>query len=218
MKKLLSLVFLVFVGILALTGCSEDPAPFTEKTYAPENEAIRSVSIDVRDRAVEIVPSADGKIRIDYFENTKEGYDFTVSADNVLTVTAATDKEWTDYIGSTAPADVRKITLYLPDAMLENLSVSTTNEDIAVAPLTLCGDVSLRANGGNIRIGTLAAEDITLDVKNGSISGTVSGSYDDYAITCTVKKGDTNLPESKEGGSKKLTVTANNGDVELEIG
>ena len=61
-----------------------------------------------------------------------------------------------------------------------------------------------------------AGNEIALDVKNGNITGAVSGSYDDYAISCTVKKGECNLPASKENGEKKLTVAANNGDVTIQ--
>ena len=55
---------------------------------------------------------------------------------------------------------------------------------------------------------------LTLNVKNGDISGTVVGSYDDFAIQSEIKKGDSNLP-NKDGGDKTLNVTGNNGDVDI---
>ena len=219
MKKLFSLVLCVLLGSSVLTGCSGNDEPYTEKTYTSENDQIRDVCIDVRDRIVEVTPSADGKIHIDYFDNSKETYNISISEDHVLTMTAVSHKEWTDYIGGQVPADARKISVQLPDALLDNLSISTTNEDITVTTLTLNGHVSLNTNGGNLSFHELAAgKDIALDVKNGNISGTISGSYDDYAISCNVKKGESNLPTNKEGGSQKLTVTANNGDVAVDIG
>lgn len=179
---------------------------------------ISEVCIDVRDRQVEVTLSADEQIHIDYYENSKEYYDISVFENRVLTMISVHDKEWTDYIGGKAPADVRKISVQLPDSLLKTLSVLTTNENISIASLTLTGDISLSANGGSIFFDELEAGNaITLDVKNGNISGTISGSYDDYAISCTVKKGESNLPSDKSAGSKKLSVTANNGDVAVEI-
>lgn len=53
--------------------------------------------------------------------------------------------------------------------------------------------------------------------KNGNISGILAGELNDYSVTCTVKKGNTNLPESKDGGEKTLAVDCNNGDVNIEF-
>ncbi|HIZ45140.1 MAG TPA: hypothetical protein H9672_10580 [Firmicutes bacterium] len=56
-----------------------------------------------------------------------------------------------------------------------------------------------------------------LTVKNGDISGTVVGGYDDFAIQSKIKKGESNLPDSKEGGEKTLNVSGNNGDIRVDF-
>ena len=58
---------------------------------------------------------------------------------------------------------------------------------------------------------------VNLTVKNGDISGTIVGSYDDFAIRTEIKKGESSLPENKDGGEKTLDVSANNGDVNIEF-
>ena len=58
-------------------------------------------------------------------------------------------------------------------------------------------------------------KNISLTVKNGDISGTVKGSYDDFAIQSEIKKGESNLPDNKDGGEKTLNVSSNNGDVNI---
>ena len=55
------------------------------------------------------------------------------------------------------------------------------------------------------------------NVKNGNIIGSIIGSYDDYSISCQIKKGKTNLPSKKDGGFKQLNVVVNNGDAKIEI-
>lgn len=56
---------------------------------------------------------------------------------------------------------------------------------------------------------------LTLNVKNGNVSGTVVGSYDDFSIQSDIKKGESNLPDTKDGGGKTLHVSCNNGDVDI---
>ena len=102
--------------------------------------------------------------------------------------------------------------------MLENLTITTTNEDMTLPSLSVTGSVSLDCNGGDISFDSLdVGTALTLNVKNGDVSGTVLGSYDDFAIRAEVKSGVSSLPESKDGGVKTLNVTATNGDVNVEI-
>lgn len=216
MKKIISLVLCLALGGLVLSGCSGGEAQFEEKSYAPDAQ-VSAVTIDVQDRDVTVELSADGQVHIQYFESSKEFYDISVSGGE-LTMTGATDKSWTDYIGLTPSAEYRKIVLQVPDAMLENLTITTTNEDITLPSLSVTGSVSLDCNGGDISFDSLdVGTALTLNVKNGDVSGAVRGSYDDFAIRAEVKSGDSSLPESKDGGVKTLNVTANNGDVNVEI-
>lgn len=217
MKKMISLMLSLLLWGSVLTGCAGKDESFMKKSYTAKEE-ISEICIDVRDRQVEVTQSTDEQIHIYYYENNKEYYNISVSDDNILTMTAINDKEWTDFIGKKPSLEVRKILLQVPDALLENLKISTTNEAISIASLTLTGDVLLSTNGGNISFDALKVEkEITLDVKNGNISGVISGSYDEYAISCSVKKGESNLPSQKNTGNKKLSVTANNGDVMIDI-
>ena len=216
MKKIISLVLCLALGGLVLSGCSGGEAQFEEKSYTPDAQ-VSAVTIDVQDRDVTVELSDDGQVHIQYFESSKEFYDISVSG-GVLTMTGATDKSWIDYIGLAPSAEYRKIVLQVPDAVLENLTITTTNEDITLPSLSVTGSVSLDSNGGDISFDSLdVGTALTLNVKNGDVSGTLLGSYDDFAIRTEVKSGDSSLPESKDGGVKTLNVTANNGDVNVEI-
>ena len=216
MKKIISLVLCLALGAFVLSGCSSSDEPFEKKNYTPDAQ-VSEINIDVEDREIEVSLSADGQIHIQYYENSKEYYDISVSG-GTLTMTAASDKAWTDYIGVKPSAENRKISLQVPDALLENLTLSTTNEDISLPALAVTGSISISSNGGDITFGRLdVGSALNLTVKNGNISGTVLGSYDDFAIQSDVKKGDSSLPESKDGGSKTLNVSANNGDVDIEL-
>ena len=157
-------------------------------------------------------------MHIQYSENSKEYYEISVSDGNLLTMVNASNKEWTDYIGGKPSAEDRKIVLQVPTALLDTVILSTTNEDVFLPVLAVTGSIDVSTNGGNITFENLdVGNTLTLTVKNGDISGTVAGSYDDFAIQSEIKKGDSNLPNNKESGKKMLNVTSNNGDINIEF-
>ena len=217
MKKIIAFTLCLALSSFALAGCSRESASFEEKSYTPDMQ-VSAINLDVRDREIEVSLSEDEQIHIQYSESGKEYYNISVSDENVLTMTSTSDKEWTDYVGGKASAEDRKILLQIPDALLENLTLSTTNETISLSALSVKGSISISSNRGNITFETLdVGSSLTLNAKNGDISGTVAGSYDDFAIQTEIKKGESNLPDSKDGGEKTLNVSNNNGDINIEF-
>ena len=217
MKKIISLVLCLILSGFILSGCSNSSEPFEEKSYTSDTQ-INGIDLAVRDREIEVSLSEDEQVHIKYYENSKEYYDISVSDENVLTIASASNKEWTDYIGRKPAAEYRKISLQIPDALLESLTLSTTNEDITLSALAVTGSINISSNGGNISFGDLdVGSALTLTVKNGDISGTIAGSYDDGSIQSEIKKGESNLPENKDSGEKTLTVSGNNGNVDIEF-
>lgn len=216
MKKTAILFAAVGFGLAgSLSGCASDEV-FTAQQYVAEGEVV-SLSVDVSDRAVKLMPSEDGKLRIDYYESEKTSYDISLSEEGVLSVTLDLDQSWTDFVGVQPAAEYRTVCVYLPQE-LTDVSVSTTNEAISATGTIAAQNVSMSVNGGDLSFGKIAAgSSVTLNAKNGNITGTILGSWDDYAIACNVKKGESSLPENKTGGSKTLSVDCNNGDVEVEI-
>lgn len=217
MKKTVSIALCLGVSSILLAGCSGSSEPFEEKTYTPDTQ-VSGINLDVRDREIEVSLSEDEQVHIQYSENSEEYYDISVSDENVLSMTSASEKEWSDYIGGKPSAEDRKISLQIPDGLLDTLVISTTNEDITLPAAAVTDSISISSNGGDITFGDLeAGNSLSLTVKNGDISGTVVGSYDDYAIQTEIKKGESNLPDQKNDGEKTLNVSCNNGDVDIEF-
>ncbi len=216
MKKQIFLMLTVCLLALFLSACSDAGNAFEAKTYTPEGAAIRGISIQAADRGIQVVPSADGQVHIDYAESAKEFYEIAVSDDGILTMTAKSSKAWSDYIGLSPSAGADQITVHLPDAALSVLTLCTTRESITLPALTVTDQLTLSTDGGAIFFEKIsAANAITLENKNGRIVGTIVGSYDDYAIACAIKKGKSSLPTQKSGGNKVLTVRNNNGDIDI---
>lgn len=217
MKKIIALALCFVMSSFALAGCSGESEPFKKKNFTPDTQ-VNGINLDVRDREIEVVLSKDEQVHIQYSENSKEYYEISVSDGNLLTMVNASNKEWTDYIGGKPSAEDRKIVLQVPTALLDTVILSTTNEDVFLPVLAVTGSIDVSTNGGNITFGNLdVGNTLTLTVKNGDISGTVAGSYDDFAIQSEIKKGDSNLPNNKESGKKMLNVTSNNGDINIEF-
>ena len=218
MKKIIILALCAVLGIFATTGCSNSNEPFSQEEYTTDGTQIKEIHIDVRDREIEVSLSEDGQIHIQYFANSKEYYDISVSDENVLTMISDSTKEWSDYIGGKPSAEIRKISLQIPNAILDTLTLSTTNEDIAFSALTVTGSISVSSNGGNITFENLSVGNtLNLTAKNGDISGTVMGGYDNFSIQSEIKKGESNLPDRKTGGEKSLNVSCNNGNIFIEF-
>lgn len=217
MRKIISLALCFALSVFAFAGCSNNSEPFEEKSYTPDTQ-INEIHLDVQDREIEVSLSDDEQVHIQYFENSKEYYDISVSGENVLNMASASNKEWTDYIGVKPAAKDRKISLQIPNALLKNLTLSTTNEDITISALAVTGDIRISSNGGNISFEKLdVGNAISLTVKNGDISGTIIGGYDDFAIQSEIKKGKSNLPDNKDGGEKMLNVSCNNGNISIDF-
>ncbi len=217
MKKIISFVLcLVWVSFI-LSGCSGSGEPFEGKSYTADMR-IREIALDVQDRKIEVSLSEDEQVHIKYSESGKEYYTISVSDENVLTMVGAHDKEWTDYIGVKASAEERKIMLQIPEACIESLTLSTTNEDITLSALAVTECINISSNGGNIIFECLdVGRGLTLNVKNGDISGAIAGSCDDFSIQSEIKKGVSNLPGDQDSGEKTLHVSSNNGNVNLEF-
>lgn len=218
MKKIISLALCLVLGSFVLTGCSDDNEPFTQREYTADILQIEKINIDVCDREIEVSISENHQIQIVYFENNKETYDITVSDESELTMTSVSNKDWKDYVGVKPSAENRKISLQIPNALLDTLVLTTTNEDISLPILAVTGNISISSNGGNITFDKLnIGNSITLTAKNGDISGAIVGGYDDFSIESNIKKGKSNLPDNKNGGEKMLNVSNNNGNVNIEF-
>lgn len=133
--------------------------------------------------------SDDGRIHIDCAESEKEFYDISLSGSE-LTVKLVFDKDWTDFIGTKPAKEYRTIKIRVPLDGLTRLDVKTTNEAITVSSLAVSGEISLSSNGGDIVFEELfVGKGMEATVKNGDITGSLVGGWDDFSIECSIKKG-----------------------------
>ena len=114
---------------------------------------------------------------------------------------------------------IRRISIRIPSAKnLDSLKLSTTNENMLIQDLNTVDNAEFSSNGGNIAFeNRKIGKSISLYAKNGDIRGSIADGYDSFTISCDIKKGNTNLPKHKDGGTKILNVEINNGDADISL-
>ena len=216
MKRSFLLFSLLIAMASSLSACDGEDL-FVPMDYTASTDEVQVVSIDVRDRRIDVSFSDDDQIHVDYFVSSKEGYDIDIT-DGCLSMVGTSNKDWTDFIGMKPSEENRRISLRIPERLFGKISLKTTNEDIHIHDGFSAEEIDVSSNGGNILFENLyAGKSITLDVKNGDIKGSIVGGWDDFSIHCDTKKGECNLPSEKVSGEKILNVKANNGDVVIEF-
>ncbi len=199
------------------TGCAPKEGSFEPKIYVSDGP-VNGVCVDVSGREVEVSLSGDELVHIDYFERSGETYAISVSEDGILHMTQESSEGLSRFFGVKSSGEQNKISLRLPSAPLASVEIRTANEDISAAGLTAADSISLSNNNGDISFDKLAVgSSLRIENKNGDIRGSVVGSYDDFSIFAESKKGESNLPASKDGGAKTLHAANNNGDIAVEF-
>lgn len=220
MKKTAAFILCIVTGLALFAGCSGEgeESSFAQKNYTADAAQVQAVEINVIDRKIELEPSSDGQITVDYYESDKEAYDIAVNEEGTLAISCKNSKEWSDYIGGKAAEEYRVIRLHIPEGALASLGITTTNEDVSLPAMTLQDSLYVDVNNGNIDLERLdVGSAVSLTAKNGSVTGTIVGGYDDFTVTSDIKKGESNLPKQAGNGQKTLDVSVNNGDIELEF-
>ncbi len=214
MRRIMIIVMLVLsTGLFA--ACSTG-GTFSAKSYTESTDGLKGLDVNVRDRMIKIMPSSDDDIHIDCFESEKEYYNLERSGGK-LRISYEQNKSWTDFIGTKTNEAYRSIIIRVPDSMLDDIAISTTNDDVVVNEVSVLKNLSITSNGGDVRLVKAdAGSSISIENKNGNISGSIIGGYDDFSMDIHIKKGDSNL-SSKGGGSKSLEIRNNNGNINISF-
>lgn len=212
-KALFAAALTVLLSAFAFTACSAEEYEAASRDFSAEE--VKSITVDVTDRAVELSVSESGSIEIEYYKNSKEDYTFELE-EGVLVIRSVFDKDWTDFIGVNGGRDKQVIRIAVPDGALQDISVTAKNRDVRVGPLSVTGSCTFENNNGDVLFESLdVGVSLTVSTKKGDVEGTVVGSYDEFSIEASAEH-DCNL-QNKEGGPKSLKLAANSGSVRVEL-
>ncbi len=215
-KKAIETIILsiLIITTFAFSGCTDEK--FEKKRYDSSDSEVSSIQLDVESMNIQVVQSHDENVHIDYYES--ESFKFDITSDNgILRIFAENNKTFGDYFGVLPDKEFRTIILSIPSQQMTDISVETSNGDIKLEELTINNSIDLKTSDGNIEFGKLnVGNDLNFTVKNGNISGSLNGGWDDYSISCNIKKGESNIV-NKDGGSKTLKVDCNNGNINISF-
>lgn len=186
-SALTALGLIIFAAVM--TVCDWDftklsTVEYKTEVYNPDGE-FDKISVDTDTAEIELVPSENKECKVVCFESEKaEHY---AAVDNGTLVISSTDKrKWYEYIGISLKTP--KITVYLPQNSYNSLSVESDTGNITV-PETLSfktvqinghtsdigffasvsDTVQIKVSSGNISVGTLTADSLSLAAGTGDI-------------------------------------------------
>ena len=168
-------------------------------------EVFTGISVDTDTANVIFKVSADGKSKVECFEESKGKHMVSVQ-DGILTISNKPEKAWYDHIGInfTAP----KITITLPQAELESLTLKLSTGKVLLEKLNV-GDLDISVNTGKVILTDIVCKSLTSTGNTGDIDLKNVVAAETFSITRTT--GDISFDSCD---AAQITATTNTGDIE----
>lgn len=183
---------------------------YETKTHILNQEFDRiAIDTDTTDIQIRLAEDGQGKLVI----SQQEKIEHLVSVeDGMLRVALEDTRAWYDCITLFSFGE-SGITLYLPEADYESLTMVLSSGDVTVSEEIYIGNVNITTSTGDIRLDKLTADEIKLSVTTGDVTAN--------SVTCL---GDVQIAVSTGGVQlrgvwcENLISTGSTGDITLEDG
>lgn len=107
--------------------------------------------------------------------------------------------------------------IVLEDVYVRNhLDAVTSNSRIVADKVVSDNDMHLRTSNSTVSVESVDAKALVIKTSNASVTGTIKGAAEDFAIQSGTSNGKNNLIDRLEG-EKQLTVRTSNGNISLEF-
>lgn len=191
------------------------------------SEAFRNISINTDTDDIIFVTAEDGKCKVVCYEaeNAKHSVDIQ---DDILTINEINKKKWYHSIGILM--ETPKITVYLPDAKYDVLTIKASTGDIEIPKdfrfesidiststgdvkndASASGEIQIKTSTGNICVENIFADALELSSTTGGI--TVSKVTCEGDVKSKVSTGKTNMTDIQ---CKNVTSNGTTGDIFLK--
>ena len=191
-----------------------------EETTIKDSFSNLEVSSD--NASITILPSTNSETRVEYTTDSKQkkknNYYVKVKGDTLFI--DLKEKSWINFGINMRSAE---LTIYLPEKIYEEVTVSTSNGSIEAN--TIKGDtISFESDNGSVFLEDISGNDVYAETNNGKISlknikGTLEADSDNGAIFLETKNLDQHISLSTDNGSIEVktenkptnaTITASN--------
>jgi DUF4097 and DUF4098 domain-containing protein YvlB len=230
--KMSTIVCLIVAGALILAGIAVVIVGFSMSgfdlkklntdpevtNYVTIEQDFDSISIDATTADLKILPSADGKCKIDLVE--RENLYFMPNVENgILTINEIDDRKWYEHIGISWGN--MSITLYLPATQYDSLTVELTTGKAQIDSGLEFGKVDIKATTGSVKCEAKVTESLLIKCTTGIIYAAdaevdtlrlkaSTGSIELFKSTCKT------LEVEATTGSIKLSEVSGTGDFDIE--
>lgn len=144
------------------------PADYKEVTYPIEGE-FSNVDIDVDISGIEFRISEDGSAKAVCFETEKHPHRVTVE-DGTLHIVCRYSSSFADNVMNWGVFQAPRVTVYLPNAELNKLTIQTDTGKAAIPSGVSVSDVSVKGDTGRVTIGAIEAKTISIALSTGDIT------------------------------------------------
>ena len=203
---LLLIGLVLFGGACIINGGFSGEKAFDTKNV-PVEENFSSISIDADTTDISFLPSTDEKCTVELFEKKKLPHMVSVKNDT-LTVTKA-EKKWYDYINF-FNFSTPKITVYLPAAEYQRLSIKGSTGDISVSRNFKFDTLDIKLSTGKVMLEGIKANTIGITLSTGDT--TLNEIECSGNIRIQSSTGDTSL---RKTNSASISITASTGDISV---
>lgn len=189
-------------------------------------EEISEVEILVNTTDVEILPAADGVAKVVCLEDERDPH--IVSCEDGVLKIGVGETPWYRKVSFFSIGE-RKVTVYLAESKLENLSVETDTGDIRVAKEIFAENATLTADTGEIDVAATVAGKLSVTTDTGDVSlrgvhadeievtsSTGDQSYASVICRTLVASSSTGDQEVRSVECRNLTVSSTTGEQEYE--
>lgn len=221
-------LFVAFFGLLLLEFdfTKLDRMEYEARVYE-FTEDFDSIHMDLDTADVRFVLAEDGVCRVECMESKKIGYTVETK-DGVLNVSVKDNRKWYNYIGMFNFS--KPMTVYLPKAQYERLSVDMSTGDVEIPDGFSFGKLTLNGSTGDVSIGRVTVNSLDIEISTGDMTFkgvrannmTLKTSTGEISLT-DVHVEDTLSVETSTGGvnltdviSYRMKVECSTGDVELK--
>ena len=215
MKKFLIIGAVVFLaGALLFTGAMaaadwdfsalSTVPKYEVKTFTADNNGL-DITIDNSNTPVRLGTSEDGKVHLEYYDNTKQYY--VINESDKLTVERVDTYKWYERFFQ-FDLQKPKLTLLLPENYAGNIYIINDNGNFTIDGLSTSGTLYHRTSNGSITLKNFRSASVEVKTSNGNI--TVSDCQIETTLKATTSNGNYVISDSSVGNM--ITLKTSNGD------
>lgn len=201
------ILFAITLGINGWDFRHLDTRIFETNTH-PISTEFHSILVETDTPDIRVLPSPDRSCKVVCYET--ENARHTVTAENgTLTIRLVKNQKWYDYIG--IQFESPKITVYLPEAVYESLSVHADTGDVEVSDDLTFEQISISVSTGDIHLEDITAKSITMTQSTGDV---VARNVQCQQFHSTGSTGDLELHDLT--ASEIISIARSTGDVNMK--